>query len=166
MCTTTESGREGSKASLVMKGDFGQILVKVMGTHLISDPFQNEVGGRNNGYFPGIGVEGVFTRQKRFAPHRRACLFPPVHRGGIRPGKIRAGLAGIGDDHADVTDLDGCFGDHLNRTEQAVDVIGTFHQHLQLAATQTHRLAGSDLHPGTYYGKSQVPGDYHRLPAQ
>ena len=51
--------------------------------------------------------------------------------------KVDARPAGVGDDHADHAHFDDRLGDHLDGGEQAVEVIGAFHQHLQLAPAHT-----------------------------
>ena len=50
--------------------------------------------------------------------------------------EVDAGRAGVGDDDADVADLDDGLRDHLDGREQAVDVVRALDEHLQLAAAQ------------------------------
>ncbi|MPM88034.1 hypothetical protein SDC9_135135 [bioreactor metagenome] len=59
----------------------------------------------------------------------------------IQAREISAGLTGIRDHHAHKADFDDGLLDHFHGGEQAVEVIGTFHQHLQLTSTHT---AGRD----------------------
>ena len=53
--------------------------------------------------------------------------------------QILADLAGVRHDDAHVAHLDHGLGHELDRGEQAVDVVGAFHQHLQLPPAQASR---------------------------
>ena len=55
--------------------------------------------------------------------------------------------AGVRHDDADVADLDDGLGDHLDRREEAVDVVGALDEHLELAAAQA---AGGEERSGSW----------------
>ena len=84
-----------------------------------------------NAYLPGSS--GSLPHAALASLHQLAV---PV----VRAGQVDAGLAGVGDDHADVADFDDRLRDHLDGGEEAVDVVRAFDQHLQLAAAQAAGL--------------------------
>ncbi len=98
-------------------------------------PLEDDIGGWNHQYFAGIRVEGVLARQKRRTPDTAAALLDHLAMLILFAGEVRADIAGIGDHHAGVTDLDHGLGYHLDRGKQPVDIVRTLDQYLKLAAT-------------------------------
>ena len=70
--------------------------------------------------------------------------------------EVRADRARVRDDDADGADLDDGLRDHLDRREQAVDVVRALDEHLELAAARAAGERGTPRGPGSCCGTSRV----------
>ena len=113
---------------------FGQVLVEPVRADGAGLPLQDEVGGRHHGHAAGIGVEGVFAGQQRVGPDAALAARDQLAVAVVLARGVDAGRAGIGDDDADLADLDHGLGDVLDGREQAVDIVGAFDTHRMLPA--------------------------------
>jgi len=107
-----------------------------VGPHFGLDPLQDDVGRRHHHDFAGVGIEGILARQERLAPNTAAALADQLAVAVIQSGEVFADLTGIRDHHPHKPDLNDRLVDHLHGGKQAVEVIGAFHQNLQLASAQ------------------------------
>ena len=93
------------------------------------NPFQDDVCGRDGDHASGISIEGVLAGQERFTPHTPAA-FLPVHRDGTPSPNVGAGSPGVRNRRAHIRSLDNGLRDHFYGSEQAIDIVRAFHQHL------------------------------------
>jgi hypothetical protein len=132
MCTTTESGSDGSNASFVMSetserfssslcdADWFRIHLRitfVVGTMTICPR----------------SVERVLAREERGAPDAALARLDHLAVRVFAARQVVALAAGVRDHDADVADLDDGLRHELDRREQAVHVVRAVDEHLMLA---------------------------------
>lgn len=117
--------------------DLGKVLVELVRANLLAAPLQDDVRRRHRQHLAGVGVERVLARQQRSVPYAAPALGDQLAVLVVLAREVRAGLAGVGDDHANAADVDHRLRDHLDRGEQPVDVVGALDEHLQLPAAHT-----------------------------
>jgi hypothetical protein len=114
------------------EADLRQIFIETMIARRGLRPFQDEVRRRHHCNIAGIGVERIFSRQKRAVPD---AAEPGLHEFAVPVGiarDVRAGSSREGDDDADGADFDDGLLDELDRREQTVDIVRAVRQHLVL----------------------------------
>ena len=111
-----------------------------MGANLAPIPFENNIGRRHANHFTGIGIKGIFARQQRLIPDATLAFAHQFAMLVIGTRQVIPYNTGVRNYDAGVTHVNKRFGDHLHRGKEAVDIIGTFHQHLQLSSPVAARL--------------------------
>ena len=127
----------GLEGVLGDQGDFREVLIQVVGAHFGLDPLEDNVGRRNHHHFAGVGIEGILARQERIAPNTAAAFADEFAMAVFRTRKVFTDLTGVRDHHPHKPNFDNRLVDHFHRCKQPVEVIGAFHQNLQLAAAHT-----------------------------
>ncbi|AEK62072.1 hypothetical protein CFU_2245 [Collimonas fungivorans Ter331] len=120
------------------QGDFAQVVVEA-GTALAGFPHQHEVCGRHQFDLAGVSVERILARHERIAPHAAAAALDQFAMAIFLAGQIGAFAAGVRHHHTHIPDRNDGLLDQFDRRKQAIDIVGTFHQHSLLAAAQAAR---------------------------
>jgi len=107
--------------------------------HFALGPLQDEVRGGHDGDLARVGVEGVLAGEQRFAPHAALPLGHQLAVAVVLAADIGALVAGVAHHHAHGAHFHHGLGNQLHRGEEAVHVVGAFHQHLVLTTPQTAR---------------------------
>ncbi len=107
-----------------------------MRTGFGADPLEDDVGGRDRHHLAGVGIEGILAWQEGFVPHTAAALAHQLAMAVLSAGQVFTDSTSIGNHDTDKTHLDDGLVDHFHRGKQAVEVIGAFHQDLQLTSAQ------------------------------
>ena len=119
--------------------DLGEVLIVFVRAGFCLVPLEDEVGGRDQDHLARVGIERILTGQERHAPYTALRNPHKLSVAVVLPRKVLSRLPGIGDDDADIADLDDGLRDQLHRREQPIDVVGPFHQDLELAPAHAAR---------------------------
>ena len=134
MCTTTESGSEGSNASLVIRLTSERFSSYLCVPDSLRIHFRMKLVVGTVTILPAKVLKAYLPGSRLLVPHAALLLKHQLAVLVVVAGDVRAGLAGVGDDDADPADLDDGLVDRLDCGEEAVDVVGPFDEDLELPA--------------------------------
>jgi hypothetical protein len=126
--------KRGLERVLGDEAHFGEVLVVAMLAGLVPNPLQDEVRRGDVQDAPRERVERVLAGRSGSVQTPRRFVSTSSPWRYCSPDMSAPRFAGVRDDHADGPDLDDRLRDHLDRREEAVDVVGAVHEHLELPA--------------------------------
>src|SRR5229473_8563150 len=104
MCMTTESGRVGSNASLVMSDISERFSSSFSAPTSPRTHLRDEVDRRDDLDLAGVGIERVFAGQHGIFPDAAAAVQDKFAMAVLFAGDVGGLRSGIKDHHADIAD--------------------------------------------------------------